>query len=65
MGTQRIYAQEEFIFEARSHLYDIPGFQALEWVDKDFFVRWIAPIEGNENLRLLIFPDYTAATCLY
>ena len=47
--------KDEFITEAQSYLSDAPGFQALEWVDKDSFVRWIIPMEGNEkalNLNL-------------
>ena len=27
--------KDEFITEAQSYLSDVPGFQALEWVDKD------------------------------
>ena len=47
--------KDEFIAEAQSYLSDVPGFQALEWVDKDSYVRWIIPMEGNEqalNLNL-------------
>jgi len=40
--------EEEFIENARAYMADTPGFQALEWVDKDFFVRWIVPLKGNE-----------------
>lgn len=25
-----------------------PGYQAIEWVDPDYHIRWIAPLEGNE-----------------
>ena len=50
-GTQK----DEFINKAHSYISDIPGFQALEWVDTKYFVRWIVPFEGNEkalNLNL-------------
>ncbi len=43
----------EFMSEARSYMLDAPGFQALEWVDKDLTVRWIVPVEGNEKARNL------------
>lgn len=44
-GTRK----DEFITEAQSYLSDVPGFQALEWVDKNSYVRWIIPMEGNEK----------------
>lgn len=43
----------EFVSDARSYILDAPGFQALEWVDKDLLMRWIVPIEGNEKARNL------------
>jgi len=43
--------QEEFIDNAQAYMADAPGFQALEWVDKDFFVRWIVPLKGNEQAQ--------------
>jgi len=45
--------KEEFISEARLYLSDVPGFQALEWVDKEFIVRWVVPLEGNERAQNL------------
>ncbi len=38
-----------FESDARSYFTDLPGFQALEWVDLDFHVRWIVPMAGNEQ----------------
>ncbi len=38
---------------------DFSGFQAIEWVDPSFHVRWIAPIVGNEaaiNMNLAAEP---------
>jgi sensor domain CHASE-containing protein len=45
--------KEEFISDARAYLSDVPGFQALEWVDNNFIVRWIVPLEGNEKAQNL------------
>ena len=28
---------------------DFPEFQAIEWIDKDFRIRWVEPLEGNEK----------------
>jgi len=39
----------EFLQDANTYIKDLPGLQALEWVDKNFYVRWVAPLEGNEN----------------
>ena len=47
--------KEQFTSDARAYLSDFSGLQALEWVDKDFIVRWIVPLKGNElaqNLNL-------------
>jgi len=45
--------QSEFISEARAHIRDLPGFQALGWVDHNYIVRWIEPIKGNEEAENL------------
>lgn len=45
----------EFLQDINAYLKDLPGFKALGWVDKHFYVRWIAPLKGNEkamNLNL-------------
>ena len=47
--------QAQWYADAQNQLQDYPGFQALEWVDSSFYVRWIVPIDGNEaaqNLNL-------------
>ncbi len=41
--------KKEFLADARNYIYDLPGFQALEWVNRDFRVQWIVPLEGNER----------------
>ncbi|MBF0231840.1 MAG: diguanylate cyclase [Desulfamplus sp.] len=40
--------EKEFISDAKAYITDNPGYQALEWVDKSFHVRWIVPLSGNE-----------------
>lgn len=40
--------KEEFESDARSYIADAPGYQAIEWVDKSFHVKWIVPLSGNE-----------------
>lgn len=39
--------------DASAYLRDLSGFQAIEWVDPSFQVRWIRPIEGNEDAQNL------------
>ncbi|MHC4874288.1 MAG: sensor domain-containing diguanylate cyclase [Planctomycetota bacterium] len=43
--------ENEFILDAQSYIEDYPGFQAIEWVDKTFHVRWIIPLSGNEKAK--------------
>ncbi|WP_319468446.1 diguanylate cyclase domain-containing protein [uncultured Pseudodesulfovibrio sp.] len=44
-GTPR----EEFVRDALAYQNDLPGFQAIEWVDRDYFSRWVVPLFGNEQ----------------
>ncbi|WP_420547930.1 ATP-binding protein [Curvivirga sp.] len=47
--------KEEFLADAENFLHDYPGFQALEWADPNYIIRWVSPLEGNEavvNLNL-------------
>jgi diguanylate cyclase (GGDEF)-like protein/PAS domain S-box-containing protein len=46
-------SKEEFIYDANAYVNDLPGFQAIEWVDNTFHVRWIVPLAGNEQARNL------------
>ena len=54
-GTPKV----EWEVDAQKYLRDYPGFQAIEWIDPDFYVRWIVPLAGNEaaqNLNLAFEP---------
>ncbi|HBB35359.1 MAG TPA: hypothetical protein DDZ80_10685 [Cyanobacteria bacterium UBA8803] len=45
----------EWEADVNQYLKDYPGFQAIEWVDSSYHVRWILPNSGNEaaqNLNL-------------
>jgi diguanylate cyclase (GGDEF)-like protein/PAS domain S-box-containing protein len=57
-------SKEAFVEDAGSYLADVPGFQAIEWVDPGFVVRWIVPFKGNEKaLNLyLAFEENRRAT---
>lgn len=46
-GTPR----EEFISDATAYFSDTPGYQALNWVDRDFFLRWVVPLAGREQVQ--------------
>lgn len=45
-GTPR----EEFLRDAGHYIHDFGGFQAIEWVDETFHVRWVTPMLGNEGV---------------
>jgi len=49
--THAPMSKEEFFDDGQSYLLDTPGFQALEWVDRNFFVRWVVPLEGNRQAQ--------------
>jgi PAS domain S-box-containing protein len=34
--------------DAQNYYSDFKGFQAVEWIDKTYHIRWLIPAEGNE-----------------
>ncbi|MEO1399986.1 MAG: response regulator [Cyanobacteria bacterium J06635_1] len=40
--------KDDWTADAESLLRDYSGYQAIEWIDSDFYVRWIVPLSGNE-----------------
>lgn len=43
--------KDEFEADLKNYIDDLPGLQALEWVDSNFYVRWIVPLKGNEQAQ--------------
>jgi len=35
--------------DARNYLSDFGVYQAIEWIDQDYVIRWMVPYEGNED----------------
>jgi len=35
--------------DARQYLSDYGVYQAIEWIDRDYIIRWMVPVEGNED----------------
>ena len=59
-GTPRA----EWEADAQKYLADFPAYQAIEWVDASYRVRWIVPLEGNaaaKDLNLAFEPRRRAA----
>ncbi|WP_246180291.1 putative bifunctional diguanylate cyclase/phosphodiesterase [Marinobacter changyiensis] len=36
--------------DARNYLEDFGTYQAIEWIDADYIIRWLEPVDGNENV---------------
>ncbi|MFL1456648.1 putative bifunctional diguanylate cyclase/phosphodiesterase [Marinobacter sp. GN3S48] len=36
--------------DARNYLDDFGVYQALEWIDREFIIRWLEPLSGNEEV---------------
>ncbi len=53
---ERGESEEEFISRTASYMSDIPGFQAIEWVDRNGYAKWVIPLEGNEKAVNLFLP---------
>ena len=45
--------KEEWESDATNHVNNHPVYQAIEWVDTSFHVRWIVPLKGNEEAQNL------------
>lgn len=43
-------SEKTFSQDANAFVSDFPGFQAIEWVDKDYKIKWVIPLTGNEIL---------------
>lgn len=41
--------EENWVSDASQYVAHYAGYQALEWVDRDLVVRWVAPRQGNES----------------
>ena len=39
----------EWEADAQNYIKDYQGFQAIEWVDTEYYVRWIVPLIGNQS----------------
>ncbi len=39
--------------DAVRSVQDFDGYQAIEWVDSSFYVRWVVPVKGNEVAKNL------------
>jgi PAS domain S-box-containing protein len=44
-------SHDQWVFDVNDILSDQPGYQAIEWVDQDYTVRWVEPLEGNQAAK--------------
>ncbi|WP_454782353.1 diguanylate cyclase [Legionella sp. WA2022007384] len=49
--NQQTISKNEWRSDVMHYIHDQPGYRAIEWVDNKYIVRWIAPEEGNEQLK--------------
>lgn len=45
--------KREWEFDAQNFVGDYKGYQAVEWVDSSFHIRWVVPLAGNEAAQNL------------
>jgi PAS domain S-box-containing protein len=59
-GTSR----DEWEDDASNYWQGYPGFQALQWIDSNNYVRWVIPLAGNQATlnRSLIFESHRRTT---
>lgn len=44
------YSEQDWRQDARHYLDDFGVYQAIEWVDRDFVIRWLEPLVTNESV---------------
>ncbi len=42
-------SKSEFYNDTLNYISDLPGLQAIEWVDKNFQVKWVVPVSGSDE----------------
>jgi len=42
--------EAEWSQDARNYLDDFGVYQAIEWIDRDFVIRWLEPLSGNRDV---------------
>ncbi len=47
LAAQDLTQRRRKVEFAAASVRDLPGFQAIEWIDCSFYVRWIVPLAGN------------------
>jgi PAS domain S-box-containing protein len=48
--------QENWTSEALLNVRDFRGYQGIGWIDPTFHVRWLVPVQGNEELQDMPLP---------
>ena len=36
--------------DARNYLADFGTYQAIEWIDRNYIIRWVEPVDGNQSV---------------
>ncbi|XKH02098.1 EAL domain-containing protein [Marinobacter nauticus] len=44
------FSERQWHADARHYLDDFGVYQALEWIDRDFVIRWLEPLAGNQDV---------------
>jgi PAS domain S-box-containing protein len=47
--TRQGTPQNEWEADAAQIIPDYPGFQAIQWIDENYRIRWLVPLKGNEK----------------
>ena len=50
-ANQNGISKDVFTKNATSYMNNFPGFQGINWADKEGFVRWVVPLQGNEQVQ--------------
>lgn len=43
--------EKEWRSDVSHYIEDQPGYVAMEWIDKKYFIRWVEPQRGNEKVQ--------------
>ncbi|NWO05721.1 MAG: EAL domain-containing protein [Alteromonadaceae bacterium] len=50
MEIEQNFGEPQWRADARNYLDDFGVYQAIEWIDSDFIVRWLEPVTDNQDV---------------
>ena len=50
MTLKENFNESQWRADARNYLNDFDVYQAIEWIDRNYIIRWLEPVTGNQDV---------------